>query len=238
MQDRDAILQATSAAQQPPPRPSTPGLPLPRTSPGAATLSAGSEAAISTANTAAGSPPRNGHTAAPRESAAPHEQPSIGSNLGATTEHNRQQGSPDCPKPLPAAHSEGAAAISAPEHAQQNQRATDRHHFSQTQTHSGVEQAAGPEQDDFLTDLLSSSYTRHAPGTGDMRHDTEGWRCLETSFKVRFCLQSAKQQQISAPWPPWLELLGWQKAVTELEVCLCRCCSRLWRAVGMSLLHT
>ncbi len=187
MQDRDAILQASSAAHQPPPGPFTPGLPLPRTSQDAATLSAGSEAAMRTANTAAGSPPRNGNTAAPRESAAPHEQPSTGSNLGPTTEHNRQQGSLDCPKPLSAAHSEGTAAISAPEHAQQNQRAANRHHSSQTQTDSGFEQAAGPEQGDFLTDLLSSSYTRHAPGTGDMRHDTEGWRCLETSFKVRFC---------------------------------------------------
>lgn len=37
----------------------------------------------------------------------------------------------------------------------------------------------------FLNDLLSTSYTVQAPGTGDMRHGTEGWRCLETSFKAR-----------------------------------------------------
>lgn len=57
-----------------------------------------------------------------------------------------------------------------------------------TQVHrtQGVaaQQDSGHAQGGFLADLLTSSYTRHAPGTGDMRHDTEGWRCLETSFKV------------------------------------------------------
>lgn len=37
----------------------------------------------------------------------------------------------------------------------------------------------------FLDDLLQSSYARQAPGTGDMRHGTEGWAGLETSFWVR-----------------------------------------------------
>jgi len=46
-------------------------------------------------------------------------------------------------------------------------------------------QSAGPLQGDFLAELLAFSYTRHDPGTGDMRHDTEGWRYLETSFKVQ-----------------------------------------------------
>lgn len=36
----------------------------------------------------------------------------------------------------------------------------------------------------FVTDLLGTSYSFQAPGTGDMRHGTEGWRCLETSFKA------------------------------------------------------
>ena len=49
---------------------------------------------------------------------------------------------------------------------------------------TGPQQSSSPAQGDFLSELLSSSYSRHAPGTGDMRHDTEGWRCLETSFKV------------------------------------------------------
>lgn len=66
---------------------------------------------------------------------------------------------------------------------------------SPAEGHSAQSAAAqrdgGPAQGDFLADLLSSSYTRHAPGTGDMRHDTEGWRCLETSFKVWRPLQSA-----------------------------------------------
>ena len=213
MQDRDAILQASSAAQQPPFGLSTPGLPLPGMSQDAARLSAGSEATVPTGDAAAGSPSRNGNTAAPREPAlaAPHEQPSTSSSSGATTEHSGQQGSPDCPEPLPAARSEGTAASSAPEHAQQIQGAANKHHASPAQTDVGFEQAAGPAQGDFLTDLLSSSYTRHAPGTGDMRHDTEGWRCLETSFKVRFLPQYTEQRKLSTPWPPWLMLLGWQK---------------------------
>ena len=37
---------------------------------------------------------------------------------------------------------------------------------------------------DFLSNLLSNSYVREAPGTGAMRHGTEGWRSLETSFKA------------------------------------------------------
>ena len=64
--------------------------------------------------------------------------------------------------------------------AQQDSRSALSHSV-QTMT---AEQDSGPARGDFLADLLSSSYTRHAPGTGDMRHDTEGWRCLETSFKV------------------------------------------------------
>jgi len=37
---------------------------------------------------------------------------------------------------------------------------------------------------DFVSDLLQSSYYRHKPGTGEMRHGTEGWQALETSFVV------------------------------------------------------
>ena len=32
--------------------------------------------------------------------------------------------------------------------------------------------------------LLRQSYTVQQPGSGEMRHGTEGWRCLETSFQV------------------------------------------------------
>lgn len=66
-------------------------------------------------------------------------------------------------------HSAAAAPLPAPQQQRQQQ----------------LSQPGGPLQGDFLADLLTSSYTRHAPGTGDMRHDTEGWRCLETSFKVQ-----------------------------------------------------
>ncbi len=38
---------------------------------------------------------------------------------------------------------------------------------------------------DFVTDLLQSSYKLIRPGTGEMRHGTEGWKCLETSLRVR-----------------------------------------------------
>ena len=49
----------------------------------------------------------------------------------------------------------------------------------------GTRVAAGSSAPgDFLADLLSSSYVREAPGTGAMRHGTEGWRSLETSFKA------------------------------------------------------
>ena len=37
----------------------------------------------------------------------------------------------------------------------------------------------------FLDSLLQSSYERQQPGSGELRHDTEGWRGLETSFWAR-----------------------------------------------------
>jgi hypothetical protein len=43
-------------------------------------------------------------------------------------------------------------------------------------------QEAGP---DFIAALLRQSYRVELPGSGDMRHGTEGWCCLETSFRVR-----------------------------------------------------
>lgn len=36
----------------------------------------------------------------------------------------------------------------------------------------------------FVSNLLGTSYSFQAPGTGDMRHGTEGWGCLETSYKA------------------------------------------------------
>lgn len=35
---------------------------------------------------------------------------------------------------------------------------------------------------DPVSSLLQQSYKTVRPGVGEMRHDTEGWRCLETSF--------------------------------------------------------
>lgn len=44
---------------------------------------------------------------------------------------------------------------------------------------------------DFLASLLQQSYRVERPGTGEMRHATEGWKCLETSFRVGGALQPA-----------------------------------------------
>jgi hypothetical protein len=46
------------------------------------------------------------------------------------------------------------------------------------------EEPATPSND-FVTGLLENSYRLQRPGVGEMRHGTEGWRCLETAFKVR-----------------------------------------------------
>jgi hypothetical protein len=37
---------------------------------------------------------------------------------------------------------------------------------------------------DFVSALLERSYRAEPAGTGDMRHGTEGWKCLETSFRA------------------------------------------------------
>ncbi|KAK9823094.1 hypothetical protein WJX72_000228 [[Myrmecia] bisecta] len=37
---------------------------------------------------------------------------------------------------------------------------------------------------DFVSDLLQSSYKIVRPGSGEMRHGTEGWKCLETSYRA------------------------------------------------------
>jgi hypothetical protein len=64
----------------------------------------------------------------------------------------------------------------------------------------------------FLDDLLHSSYERQAPGVGEMRHGTEGWRGLETSFWVRgawrtcVCARGRAGQRLS-------QWLGWDTEV-------------------------
>eukprot|EP00884_Botryococcus_braunii_P015994 jgi/Botrbrau1/3078/Bobra.0070s0065.1 len=46
----------------------------------------------------------------------------------------------------------------------------------------GQEEAAA--SNDFVSGLLENSYRLQRPGVGEMRHGTEGWRCLETAFKA------------------------------------------------------
>lgn len=49
---------------------------------------------------------------------------------------------------------------------------------------SGPDSHAVTAQRDFLGQLLQSSYRRQRPGQGELRHDTEGWRSLESSFRA------------------------------------------------------
>jgi len=41
---------------------------------------------------------------------------------------------------------------------------------------------------ELVSEVLNGSYQRRIPGTGDMRHGSEGWHALETSCKVMLCL--------------------------------------------------
>ncbi len=55
----------------------------------------------------------------------------------------------------------------------------------QSVTSDGCDPAEDPEALEILdpvSSLLQQSYKAVRPGVGEMRHDTEGWRCLETSF--------------------------------------------------------
>ena len=70
----------------------------------------------------------------------------------------------------------------------------------------------------FLNSLLQSSYERQQPGSGELRHDTEGWRGLETSFWARrACLCSSSQicPQLGFPHTDLHNVI--------LRTCLCRC---------------
>ena len=54
-----------------------------------------------------------------------------------------------------------------------------------TQRREEEEQPAPAEEEqDFLSSLLESSYRTLRPGEGELRHDTEGWRCLESSLRA------------------------------------------------------
>jgi hypothetical protein len=55
----------------------------------------------------------------------------------------------------------------------------------QSVTSDGCDPTEDPEALEILdpvSSLLQQSYKAVRPGVGEMRHDTEGWRCLETSF--------------------------------------------------------
>ncbi len=41
---------------------------------------------------------------------------------------------------------------------------------------------------ELVSEVLNGSYQWRIPGTGDMRHGSEGWHALETSCKVMLCL--------------------------------------------------
>ncbi|KAG7667191.1 hypothetical protein NADE_003012 [Nannochloris sp. 'desiccata'] len=41
-----------------------------------------------------------------------------------------------------------------------------------------------PDSPSLVASLLQQTYRVERPGTGEMRHGTEGWKCLETSFRA------------------------------------------------------
>ncbi|KAL4425118.1 hypothetical protein ABPG77_008223 [Micractinium sp. CCAP 211/92] len=49
---------------------------------------------------------------------------------------------------------------------------------------SEIEDSGPNSGGEFLASLLQQSYRVEPPGTGEMRHATEGWKCLETSFRA------------------------------------------------------
>jgi len=51
---------------------------------------------------------------------------------------------------------------------------------------------------ELVSEVLNGSYQRRVPGTGDMRHGSEGWHALETSCKVTLCLCKGVPVQRSA----------------------------------------
>ncbi len=51
---------------------------------------------------------------------------------------------------------------------------------------------------ELVSEVLNGSYQRRIPGTGDMRHGSEGWHALETSCKVMQCFCKGVPVQRSA----------------------------------------
>lgn len=44
--------------------------------------------------------------------------------------------------------------------------------------------APTPASDGLLSDALAAAYAPPVPGAGELRHGSEGWRCLETAFRA------------------------------------------------------
>ncbi|KAK9841641.1 hypothetical protein WJX74_009256 [Apatococcus lobatus] len=59
----------------------------------------------------------------------------------------------------------------------------------------GVNGETGP---DYLGTLLQASNEAVPPGKGEMRHGTEGWRCLETSFKAMLQIMENSGSQLDS----------------------------------------
>ena len=104
-------------------------------------------------------------------------------------------GAGPAPVPQPAAAHAQAASANGSGAAGHSAQATDAVDARESGASGGVrDPAGGPGVGDagggggFLEHLLESSYERPTPGAGDLRHGTEGWRSLETSFWVPPCL--------------------------------------------------
>ena len=54
----------------------------------------------------------------------------------------------------------------------------------ESNTETAEPAGTGLYESDLVSDLLQRSYQRRQPGSGEMRHGTEGWQALESSFVV------------------------------------------------------
>ena len=199
VQDRDALLQQAGSASKTSPRGTPPGINGHHVLEGAGAKPAHDEDMESYATQPLPSLTQEGQTGHPK--ASERDRPAVSAGQSALDKLEEMQiAAEHVPGASAAASStsEGSAAASPASRAAQHdgrpaqdnvwQNMPTQQDGNSAHDHSvqsvPAQQASSPAQGDFLSDLLSSSYVRHAPGTGDMRHDTEGWRCLETSFKV------------------------------------------------------
>ena len=104
-------------------------------------------------------------------------------------------GAGPAPVPQPTAGHAQAASANGSGAAGHSAQATDADDARESGASGGVRDPAGGAGvgdagggGGFLEHLLESSYERPTPGAGELRHGTEGWRSLETSFWVPPCL--------------------------------------------------